>query len=318
MSVLSRLLGRKASEPMGQVDPCQGDALAREWRDRLAQGEWAALGDFLRSCDNIDTRDFYIEVLADTIEGRPAWLDTWVGKEPDKALPRLFRGRHGVAWAWDARGGGSASSVKDEGWRRFFERLQGAEDDLTTATTLDESDAGPWVALLTIARGLQQGTERQQEVFDEAQRRWPWHQEAHRLMVQGLAAKWGGSNELMFGFARNAHAQAPEGLGVHTALAEAHIEGWLDANQDDAYWRRPEVRDEVLAAATSYLYSPRYVATPRAMRNRNIFAYCFWELKERDRLREQLEAVGETITWPWTMFSRPRALFATARRDAGY
>jgi len=318
MSLFGKLLGRGSSAPAVQIDPCRGDSLARAWRDRLARGEWSELAPFLRSFDNVDARDFYIEVLADSIDGRPAWLDTWVGQEPEAALPRLFRGRRGVAWAWDARGGGQVDTVKDDGWSRFFERLQGAEDDVTVATRLDPADAGPWVVLLTTTRGLQQGQGRLREVYAEAQRRWPWHQEAHRLMVQGLAAKWGGSNEAMFGFAREAHAHAPEGLGVHTVLAEAHIEGWMDADQDNTYWERPGVREDIMAAADSYLYSSRRVMTPREVGNRSIFAYCFWKLGERECLREQLGIIGDTLTVPWTLFSRPAVVFAAARRDAGY
>jgi hypothetical protein len=136
-------------------------------------------------------------------------------------------------------------------------------------------------------------------------------------MVQGLAAKWGGSNELMFGFARDAHEKAPEGLGVHTVLAEAHIEGWMDADRDGKYWERPGVRDEIHSAAERSLYSPQFVATPRTLRSRNVFAFCFWRLKDHDRLREQMDMIGDTLTWPWTLSPRPGATFGAARREAG-
>jgi hypothetical protein len=122
----------------------------------------------------------------------------------------------------------------------------------------------------------------------------------------------------MFGFARDTHAQAPEGLGVHTVLAEAHVEGWLDADLDDGYWRRSGVREEIMSAANSYLYSSRRAATPRELRNRNVFAFCFWKLQDRDRLREQLEVIGGTITPPWTILRQSTANFAAARRFAGY
>lgn len=317
MSLLRRLLGRSAPETQTgpQVDPCWGDPLAQEWRDRLARGEWRDLGAFLRSQRDAETRDFYVEVLGDTLDGRPAWLDEWVNAEPQAALPLLFRARHAVAWAWQARGGGQASTVKEQGWQPFFERLLGADADAASAAALDPDDPGPWVVMLTTARGLQKGVEQLRETFAEVQKRCRWHQEAHRLMIQGLAEKWGGSDELMFGFAREVNAQAPEGLGVHTVLAEAHIEGWMSA-EGEGYWRQPGVRDEVVSAANRYLNSPACVATPRLIRNRNVFAFCFWMLGERDLLRQQMEQIGDTVTSPWTLLRRPAVSFAAARREA--
>lgn len=320
MSLFRRLLGGSSPAARGEADlhadPCWGDTVAREWRERLTtHGDWPALDDFLRGQTDVESRDFYVEVLSDTLTGRPAWIDEWVSHKPHEALPYLFRGRHGVAWAWDARGGGRASTVKEQGARYFFERLLAADVDLASAARLAPDDAGPWVVMLTVGRGLQKGIDYLQQTFEEVRQRYPWHQEAHRAMIQGVAAKWGGSDELMFAFAREASERAPEGLGVHTVLAEAHIEGWMSMGSDQ-YWQQAGVQEEILTAASRYLDSPRFVPTPRALRNRNVFAFCFWKLKDRERLRQQMEFIGDTVTPPWTLLRQPAAQFAAARRYA--
>lgn len=75
----------------GNADPCLGDGLAHAWCDRLARGEWAGLGDFLRArgAADVDTRDSYIGALCDTLSGRPAWLNEWVDREPAAGRVRL-------------------------------------------------------------------------------------------------------------------------------------------------------------------------------------------------------------------------------------
>lgn len=319
MSFLKGLFQRRATPSVpvtAAVDPFEGDTAAHEWSERLGRGEWAELGAFLRSFEDVETRDFYINMLAENLSGRPSWLDVWVGQEADDALPRLFRGWHSITWAWAARGGGGAETVSGEGWGRFFERLHSAEDDLQTAARLGSADAGPWVALLAVARGLQQGQERQRELFTEAQRRRPWHQGACTYLVRGLTAKWGGSNDQMLAFARDILREAPEGAGAYSAVAEAHLESYLELDCPEDYWQRPEVRDEIMTAANRSIYSPRYTATPRDLRNRNMFAYCFAQMDDGEKVLEQMSVIGDAVTYPWTVFTRPVVLFEIARRRA--
>lgn len=287
---------------IARVDPCWGDAVAQVWRERLARGEWQDLGSFLAGQADTERRDFYVEVLAETLADRPDWLDTWVEAQPGQALPLLVRGRHSIIWAWQARSERTASSVKADGARLFWERLERAETDLAEAARCAPDDAGPWVLLLTVARGLSQGVPRLHQLYAEAQQRCPWHQEAHRAMIQGLAAKWGGSTEEMFEFARDVSVRAPDGWGVHTVLAEAHIEGWLEAEQKESYWQRPGVRAEILAAAARSIDVPHPRDSPWTRRNRNQFAFCYYRLKEHDRLSREFALIGPTVTSPWTLF----------------
>ena len=109
-------------------------------------------------------------------------------------------------------------------------------------------------------------------------------------------------------------ARAPEGLGVHTIVARAHIAAWAEA-QDDAYWS-PPVRREILAAAARYLESPRFVPSPCEVWNRNTFAFCSARFEEDELLCRQAERAEETLTPPWTYLKEGRVAYAAARARA--
>ncbi len=321
MSWLSKILGRPADRggaatPLGPVGPrfdlLLGDPLAHEWQACLARGDWTDVGDFLRAQDDIEVRDFYLAALSDTMRGWPAWLDTWVEREPHDALPRLMRAWRYTAYAWDARTKASAKDVKQDAWPLFFGRLNKAEADLAVAANLAPDDAGPWALMLRTARGLQMGIPESRRRFAEVERRSPWHAWACQQVIQSVAAKWGGSDELMFEIARGISARAPEGMDAHVVIADAYFEAWDRDDKD--YWERPEARTEILEAARRCLSAPH--VTPRTVLVRNAFAFCFWQLGERDLLREQLEQIGDIMTTPWDRFADPAAVFARARRYA--
>jgi hypothetical protein len=99
-----------------------------------------------------------------------------------------------------------------------------------------------------------------------------------------VAAKWGGTDEMMFGFAREICAGAPDGAGVHVLIADAHFERWLSAFTR-GYWKRPEVREEIIQAAKRCLTSP--IVTPRTVLIRRRFADCLSYAGEK-RLQKEL------------------------------
>src|SRR6202035_4716733 len=102
-------------------------------------------------------------------------------------------------------------------------------------------------------------------------------------MIQALAAKWFGSHEEMFEFARSASAQAREGHSVHRVIAEAHLEKWLNLPRESSdgkarqagYFSDELVRREIRWAADGSIRSPAYMTGRTTPGDRNIFAGCF-------------------------------------------
>jgi hypothetical protein len=306
------------------TDPLVGDAAAHHFRAELAAGRWQEFHDFLEATRDWDSRDFYVSKLSYQSE-RPAWLEEWAAARPGSSLPWLFRGHQGVHWAWQARGSGRAHTVAEDAWPLFYARLVEADRDLGRAAALDDEDPTPHARGIQVALGLQLGPAEKQKRFGEAVRRFRWHRSAHVVMVQATAAKWSGSEKEMFDFARWASAQAPEGSSVHVAVPLAHLEQWLSLPSKGAdgqpvdllYIRSGQVRAEIWQAADRSVRSPRYQPSLFTPVDRNIFAMCFYLMRDYQAQLDQMRLIGPHVTAsPWNYQGDPGFAYERARTQA--
>lgn len=330
--------GEPAASPAAQaaperpIDDLQGDSDAHAFRAELEQGQWQRFHDFLEATREPDARHFYVNRLAHAIDGRPCWLDEWCAARPASAVPLLFRGAHSVAWAWQARGGGRARTVKEDAWPLFHERLIAAERDLGRAAERDAEDPTPHAVALDAVRGLSLGQSELRRRFGEVDRRHRWHLGAYRSMSQGLAAKWGGSNDDLLEFARTTLREAPDGHPVHVIVPTAHLELWLyfthvhtagtpehaEAKQRQMkYFQDEVVKADVRLAADRSIRSPAYVPFRSTPAHRNVFAMCFGLMHDYPAQLQQMNLIGPLITRiPWNYQGRPAAAFERARTRA--
>jgi hypothetical protein len=302
--------------PAPPVDNLLGDPDAHRFRSELAEGRWQEFHDFLQATPDWTHRGFYVGKLA-SISGRPEWLDEWVAARPGSSLPYLFRGTHAKNWAWQARGGGRAKTVKEDAWPVFQARLVDADRDLARAAALDDRDPTPFAQAIWVAMGLSLGQAEIRRRFGEAERRDHLNGDANYSMVQALARKWFGSEREMFEFARSVSAQAPDGHRGHKMIALAHLEQWLDSPRGDAqrsYFLAEPVKAEIRAAADRSIRSPRYAAGRFAPIDRNVFAMCFRLMRDYDAQLEQMRLIGPLITThPWHYQGKPGQAYERAR-----
>lgn len=313
--MFERLFGKSVESPAAAIIvPVQGSAQAIAWHKRLAKGQWRGLSAFLRAQDDPEWRDFYLSMLSGEMQGWPKWLDQWIEESPDDAVARLFRGWRYKDYAWEARGSGYANTVDRQAWELFFSRLEAADAESGIAAELAPDDAGPWVPMITTAYGRQLGVSELRRRFAEVERRRPLHTQAARMALQGVAAKWSGSHEMMFEFARTMSSRAPVGSTMHVLIAEAHIEFWIQ-EQNNAYWKNPLVRDEIVEAGHKALSQP--IDAPYLLYTRNAFACCYWLLNEPMLLAEQIAAINGRVTQlPWAYFGHPLQRYAQAQARA--
>lgn len=317
--MLGRLFKKTETGPQPKaqqslIDPLEGNATAHAWERRLREGQWREFGAFLREQSDIEERDYYLSTLSQAIRGWPAWVDRWVEEQPGDVNARLFRAWRYKDYAWEARGGGGANTVQRGAWDLFFSRLEAADADLALAADLAPDDAGPWALMVTTARGRQLGIPELRRRFAEADQRSPLHTLACRNVLQGVAAKWGGSHELMFELARGMSSRAPMGSPIHALIPTTHLEFWLQ-EQNNAYWQSPLVRQEIVEAGRKALSQP--IQTPYLISTRNAFACCYWLLNEPALLAAQIQEINGIITRsPWHYFGQPSQIYLQAQARA--
>lgn len=322
-------------------DATFGDALARRLRSELAGGDWQGSQAALEGTRGAwDEREFLVDALGEhaAFAGRERVLDAWLAARPqasgtpEAALPLLVRGRWQIAAAWKARGGGSASTVTEEGWKRFFAHLNQAQRDFEAAAGLDPEDPTPWALQVITGRGLQRDKAEVRRVADEALKRDRLCWSANRMLLVALCQKWSGTHEAMFEHARACTKAAPDGHILHALIAQAHIERWLWAasfaaeKKDDPQWYGnsakyfldPAVKDEVLAAYARSLGSPRWRESKLAPHARNDFAWCLLQMGDTARARVELEKLGSRLTQtPWGFQGETRTQVEAARKQVG-
>ena len=288
-----------------------GDPTAESTEAYLDRGDWQAIEAFLRSQVDSQLRDWYVNTLAAEVGEYPQWLDEWVDKRPGEYLPLLFRGYFRVTWAWAARTGQRARNVTDEQFRGFHQRLDLAREDLDAAARLAPHDeAGAFAFMIPVAMGLQWDKATVMQIYQEAQRRRPWHQLVHASMIQALAPKWSGSLQAMMDLARST-TPAPTGSGALIAVPHAHTEAAAESDSKD-YWREPQVVEEILTAAQRTIWAAGAYETPLTLNLHRAFLYCFIQMGEAEHALREFSAVDGRLGYPFTNMAEPAAAYKNA------
>ncbi len=174
---------------------------------------------------------------------------------PDDALGLAIAGGLLVFMAQRARGWRDAEKTSRRRWQRHFELLEHAADALTRSLRLDET-SGLAAGFLARAAIHQDGEDVDvAEAALERARRPP--AAAFVNLMVARTPKWGGSEHAMWKTARRWAAAALP--GSQAVIARAHYEQWLQFAAFDeapgarqraaAYWKSPEVMDDLITAS---------------------------------------------------------------------
>lgn len=176
----------------------------------------------------------------------------WTGREGEGPWAmRLIAGAHHRRLAWDARGGGVASTVTDEGWEGFRKHLDLAREYLEAAHDMAPDRPEAAAKMIGVSMGRGEADEPQEWFKRAVAAQFDWYP-AYRDLLWALRPRWGGSREemLRFGIACAATERydtvAPEML-YHAVLSIA------DDTDYDSIWRLDEVYDMLSAAAEAIL-----------------------------------------------------------------
>lgn len=116
----------------------------------------------------------------------------WVAARPQSATARIALAEALVNFAWQARGGGFADTVTEQGWKLMGERLREADAVLKEARGLAEKCPHWWLAAQRVGIGLGWSREVYDKVFAEGVAFEPryWHASVEKARY--LLPRWHG------------------------------------------------------------------------------------------------------------------------------
>lgn len=215
-------------------------------RQALFEGNFEYIEDAFEKVSGVNERVHFIEAMGDW-DGRPAFLSDWVS-ETSSPVARSADAINCLKWAWTARGGERADKVTQYQWDEFRKRLVPAKRLLLQAAREFEDEVAVFPWLMACCRA-HSDRELEKKVFRSAVRRQPSARAVYSSGFLTHSARWFGSNSSCLRFARRCAEIAPPGIGAEVFPLEAH---WLIVDDQDDYdavdyWRRPSVRQEILA-----------------------------------------------------------------------
>ncbi|PSL00692.1 hypothetical protein CLV63_101166 [Murinocardiopsis flavida] len=301
------LFGRRKGEPA----PLPAFITGRHWGDPALDAAEEAVGDghllaglaLLREArHDFERRDTMVSAFGHAAIGHSGsiydLLEDGMPAE-DAADILVWLGSTLIAEAWEIRGGGFADTVSDNSYKLFRATLANAEEPLLTAARLRPDDPVPWSEMLSYCMGTGADQAERDSVWQNVLSRYPTLWSANWTRLQTLCAKWHGSHEEMFAFARGAVAGAPPGDPVVAMLVEAHSEylfrerealvengGFAAFMKFEMGYFTPQVVAELEAAAAKWCQAPR--PHPREVDSHHLFGWIFHEAERADNARWHL------------------------------
>ena len=248
-------------------DPFLGDEAVRDAAHWLNEGDWIPAMALLR-----DPGDRSLQMSMLTSEAVDlAALETWAESHPTAlSLTMLAMRQTAEAWAIGRTRPGTRS--QDEIDAAFRAQLRIADRTVARACSEHPDTADAWAAAVPIATGLGLGEHAAESRFERAHRLQPFHRNATIAMLRARFARWGGSDDSMFTFARWVTFHNPHDSAVQCALPIAHLE-WVAAHGNrQAHLNDIEIRDELKYVVLRFLQAtPQEPAPPEQLEALNTF-----------------------------------------------
>lgn len=215
----------------------------------------------------------------------PLLLSGW----GDTAEAHLIRGAFFVRYAWDARGGGWASTVSEDNWKLMKERLNIARESLEKSWAikpmLDTALRMQWVEL-----GDTRGRKEMERWFNNAMELDPGNYDARMNKLNWLHEKWHGSVKEMLNFGKECLSDtngtaALTLYDVHLELAKYHRQS--DRGSEAEYLKRPEVWNDIKLSFEKF-----FEAHPDEVSWRHNYALAAYRSEAWDDLRKQIKLMG--------------------------
>jgi len=122
-----------------------------------------------------------------------AALAKWRDEFPQSPTPLIALAKSHIDYAWQARGGGYAFTVTDDGWQLFHTRIDEARRLLEKAAKLDLKDGEAYRQLLIVAMAESLPDEQVRAWFDAGRKIDPGYAALYTQMATSKMPRWGGA-----------------------------------------------------------------------------------------------------------------------------
>lgn len=238
------------------------------------------------------------------------WLRVWRAEQPKDAGGAAVHAEFLVQQAW------RTSTPGTDDFRIIMEE---ARDACAQAALLAPGDPVPYVAELSIARGLAYEQAEFDQLWLKILDRAPHHMGAHLAALHYWCEKWHGSREQAYSFAEAAAARAPEGSLLAALPLFAVFEHLPEVNLVASFYQ-----SEVVTKAIHGALHAVHAADPDDPTLPHVRHLLLFFLVRAERWSEAMQQLihidGHVGALPWTLFTDPAAEFALHRAlaVAGY
>lgn len=228
---------RKHSVHDGAKLPTQG--LADNFTDYLRQEDFTQLEQIADNLRKEKARsvggnwilDYYYQNLALRWAfygpAREKWLfgvlDRWAKAKPDSVTPLIVIAKAQIDYGWQARGGGWAAEVTQEGWKSFDERLTIAWGLLKKAEQMPVKDPEVYSLFVKAGLGLGKSDEELDYYFNKGVEIEPGYWPLYYERATSLMPRWrGGKGDLEAFMDRAVEiTKAKEGTSYYARISDA-------------------------------------------------------------------------------------------------
>ncbi|MEU9988564.1 hypothetical protein AB0E10_17550 [Streptomyces sp. NPDC048045] len=238
------------------------------------------------------------------------WLRVWRAEQPKDAGSAAVHAEFLVQQAW---------RTSTPGTEEFRIIMEEAGEACGQAALLAPGDPVPYIAELSIARGLACPQPEFEKLWLSVLDRAPHHMGAHLAALHYWCEKWHGSREQAYAFAEAAAARAPEGSLLAALPLFAVFEHLPEVNLVASLYRS-EVVTKAVHGALHAVHSAR-PDDPVLAHVRHLLVFFLVRAERWAEAMDQLVHVdGHVGALPWTLSTDPAAEFALYRAlaVAGY
>ncbi|MGW7362509.1 hypothetical protein ACWGI8_03580 [Streptomyces sp. NPDC054841] len=307
--------------PRDQLDPQRAGPPVPPYRfkemqavaDAAWEGDWRPAAAYVEAAgEDWDERWSRMELLQQIADEADAWLDNWRAVQPENCDAATLYAQMLLHSAWAIRGTEYAHKVPDERMKRFRELLPASITAAKQAAELDPLNPGPWVVMVTAARGVQYSGAQFRPLWEGLVARAPYHYAGHWQALQYWCAKWFGSDELMLEFAERAVRYAPAG----SPLAGMHLHALDELEKGSSAIPSSRKAKELLETVADSLNQVPG-DDERLPRLRHKLAYHLGKAGLHEAALEQFRRIGPWCgAAPWNKEADPVAAFELARGTA--